>query len=313
MGESGAGHSAESRPVLHQSAQCSPLVAGFFDERTSSVQYVVTDPATKRCALIDPVLNFDENAGATATRSADALLDYVRRNGCTIEWILDTHPHADHLSAAEYLKRMTGAPTAIGEKVTEVQKLWKEIYNLPESFPADGSQWDRLFADGEHFRIGDLDVKVLHSPGHTLASVTYVVGDATFVHDTLFMPDFGTARCDFPGGDPRDLWRSIQRILALPGETRLFTGHDYKPGGRKPAWESSVAEQRAGNLHLQEAPCEDAFVSFRDKRDAQLPLPKLMLYALQVNIAGGRLPAPEPNGGRYLKFPLDALSEAAWR
>ncbi|MCF1505976.1 MBL fold metallo-hydrolase [Afifella sp. H1R] len=311
MHETRTGHFVENQPL--RGAKSSPLVAGFFDERTSSVQYVVTDPATKRCALIDPVLDFDEKSGATSTRSAEALLDYVRQNGCTVEWILDTHPHADHLSAVQYLQRMIGAPTAIGEKVIEVQKLWKEIYNLPDSFPIDGSQWDRLFADGEHFRIGDLDVEVLHSPGHTLASITYVVGDAAFVHDTLFMPDFGTARCDFPGGDARDLWRSIQRILALPAKTRLFTGHDYRPGGREPAWESTVAEQRVSNIHLQEALCENAFVSFRDERDAQLPLPKLMLHALQVNIAGGWLPDPEANGRRYLKLPLDALTEAAWR
>ncbi|MCC4300108.1 MBL fold metallo-hydrolase [Aurantimonas coralicida] len=313
MNEECAVRSIESQATSGATSRPSPLVAGFFNERTSSVQYVVTDPGTKCCALIDPVLDFDETTGTTATHSADALLDYVRRNGCTIEWILDTHPHADHLSAAGYLHRTTGSPTAIGDRIKDVQKLWREIYNLPECFPVDGSQWDKLLSDGERFRVGDLDVEVFHSPGHTLASVTYLIGDAAFVHDTVFMPDFGTARCDFPGGDARSLWRSIQRILALPDETRLFAGHDYRPGGREPAWESSVAGQKAGNVHLKEARSEAEFVSLRTARDAKLPVPELMLHALQVNIAGGRLPAPEANGKRYLKIPLDALSNAAWR
>ncbi|HET8996339.1 MAG TPA: MBL fold metallo-hydrolase [Acetobacteraceae bacterium] len=289
-----------------------PLVKGFFDKRTFSVQYVVADPDSGQCAIIDPVLDFDPNSGATATWSADALLAHVREQGYRLQWILDTHPHADHLSAAGYLKDKTGMPTAIGERVTAVQKLWQAIYNLPDSFPTDGSQWDHLFADGERFRIGTLDAKVMLSPGHTLASITYVIGDAAFIHDTLFMPDYGSARADFPGGDASVLWHSIQRILALPDATRLFTGHDYMPGGREPRWESSVGEQKAHNKHLRQARDETAFVRMRRELDAGLPMPKLLLHSLQVNIAGGRLPPPESNGRRYLKLPLDAFPTAHW-
>ena len=289
-----------------------PTVAAFFEERTFSVQYVVTDPETRRCAIIDPVLDYDEKSGAVATRSADAIFGHIAQNGYTLEWILDTHPHADHFSAAAYLKDRTGAPMATGAKVVEVQRLWKALYNLDDSFPADGSQWDRLFADGETFKIGNIPVEVVHSPGHTLASVTFVAGDAAFIHDTLFMPDGGTARTDFPGGDARALWRSIQRILSLPDTTRLFTGHDYKPNGRPPAWESTVAQQKAKNTHLLKAPNEEAYVAMRQARDKTLPMPKLILHALQVNIRGGRLPEPEANGKRYLKIPIDALPGAAW-
>jgi glyoxylase-like metal-dependent hydrolase (beta-lactamase superfamily II) len=217
-----------------------PQVEALFEHRTCSVQYVVSDPATGACALVDPVLDYDEKSGSLATTSADALLAYVAQNRLKVVWILDTHPHADHLSAAYYLKQKTGAPTGIGEKVVEVQKLWRAIYNLPDTFRADGAQWDHLFADGERFKIGSLDVQVIFSPGHTLASVTYLVGNSAFVHDTLLMPDFGTARCDFPGGNPHELWRTLQRILTLPDDTRLFVGHDYMPGGRDPAWEWSV-------------------------------------------------------------------------
>lgn len=288
-----------------------PLVKGFFDERTFSVQYVVTDPVTKKCAIVDPVLDFDEKSGAIATRNADAILDYVREQGFTVEWILDTHPHADHLSAARYLKQKTGAPTAIGQKVTDVQNLWKGIYNWPE-FPADGSQWDRRFAEGDTFSVGTIPAKVLFSPGHTLASITYVIGDAAFVHDTLFVPDSGTARADFPGGSASRLWRSIQEILALPDETRIFVGHDYQPGGREPRWESTVAEQKARNTHVSKCRSEPEFVELREARDRTLPMPKLILHALQVNMNGGRLPEPESNGKRYLKFPIDALEGATW-
>jgi glyoxylase-like metal-dependent hydrolase (beta-lactamase superfamily II) len=297
--------------ALPGGSELKPEVAGFFDPRTFSVQYVAADPETRRCAIVDPVLDFDEKSGATATWSADALLDHVHREGLAVEWILDTHPHADHLSAAGYLKDRTGAPTAIGEHVTDVQRLWRGIYNLPDTFPADGSQWDKLFADGERFRIGDLGAEVIFSPGHTLASVTYVVGDAAFVHDTVFMPDGGTARADFPGGNAGQLWHSIQRILALPDDTRLFTGHDYQPGGRKPAWESTVAQQKAGNSHVR-GQDEDSFVKLRTERDRTMPLPKLILQSLQVNIRGGRLPDPEGNDRRYLKIPLDALGQAPW-
>lgn len=289
-----------------------PIVTGFFEDSTSSIQYVVADPETKRCAIIDPVLDFDSKSGATATHSADALLEFVRREGYMPEWILDTHPHADHFSAAGYLKGKIGVPIAIGEKIVEVQTLWKRLYNLPDSFRTDGSQWDRLFADGERFKIGNLDVEVLFAPGHTLASIAYVVGNAAFIHDTMFMPDGGTARADFPGGNARALWRSIQRLLALPNDTRLFTGHDYMPGGRKPIWESTVAQQKRENIHLTKVNSEDEFVAVRNAVDRDLPMPKLILHSLQVNIRGGRLPEPENNGKRYLKIPLDALEGAPW-
>ena len=288
----------------------SPSVAGFYDPRTFSVQYIVSDPTTGQCAVIDPVLDFDEKSGATATHHADELLAYVRERGLDVQWVLDTHPHADHFSAAHYLSEQTGAPTAIGGYVTDVQKLWKGIYNWPE-FPADGRQWNQLFRAGDEFSIGNLGGRVLFSPGHTLASITYVIGDAAFVHDTLFQPDFGTARADFPGGDAHQLWRSIQDILALPDKTRVFTGHDYMPGGREPEWESTVGEQKRDNPHLSGI-TENDYVALRNTRDSELPMPKLILHALQVNTRGGRLPEPESNGRRYLKIPLDTLEGAAW-
>ena len=294
---------------MQQTILVKPDVKGFYESRTGSIQYVVSDPTTGRSAIIDPVLDFDEKSGATATRSADMILDYVHKNNLTVEWILDTHPHADHFSAAGYLSEKTGAPTGIGEHVVRVQALWKRIYNSP-AFPADGSQWNRLFKDGERFRIGQLDAEVIFSPGHTLASITYIIGDAAFIHDTIFMPDSGTARADFPGGSASVLWKSIQRILGLPDETRLFTGHDYCPGGREARWESTVAGQKRSNPHLANKN-EAEFVALRNARDKTLPMPKLILLALQVNIVGGRLPDPEANGTRYLKFPLNALAGAA--
>ena len=284
-----------------------PEVLGFYDEQTSSVQYLIADPATKSCVIVDPVLDFDPKSGATATRSADAMLAELNRRGLSLQWILDTHPHADHFSAASYLKDATGAPTAIGEHVVAVQRLWQKLYNLP-GLSTDGRQWDHLFKDGETFSVGSLPGSILFSPGHTLASITYVIGDSAFIHDTLFMPDSGSARADFPGGDARALWRSIQRILALPGTTRLFTGHDYKPSGREARWESTVAEQKARNEHVR-GQDENSFVKVRTERDDSLPMPKLILAALQVNIAGGRLPGPEDNGRRYLKIPLDAFDK----
>jgi len=287
-----------------------PEVEAFYDPLTFSVQYVVSDPSSGQCAIIDPVLDFDEKSGATATRNADAVLAYIARRKLDVAWILDTHPHADHFSAAHYLKQKTWAPTAIGARVVDVQRLWKEIYHWP-TLPADGSQWDRLFSHADTFRIGSLDARVMFSPGHTLASITYVIGDAAFVHDTLFMPDSGTARADFPGGDARVLWRSIQGILSLPDATRLFTGHDYQPGGREPRWVSTVGAQKCCNAHVT-GQNEASFVALREARDRTLPMPRLILHALQVNINGGRLPAPEDNGRRYLKFPLDALEGAAW-
>lgn len=295
-------------------SQGTPIVAGFFEKRTSSVQYVVSDPETKKCAIIDPVLDFDPNSGATATHSADELLDHIKQEKYQLQWILDTHPHADHFSAAGYLKDKTGVPTGIGEKVTEVQKLWKDIYNFGDAFPSDGSQWDKLFRDGERFKIGNMSVEVMLTKGHTLASIAFLVGDAAFIHDTIFMPDGGTARADFLGGSARVLWNSIQRIMALPDSTRLFTGHDYCPAGRKsPLWESTVAQQRAENIHLTKAKTADAFVKLREERDRELPMPRLILHSLQVNIRGGRLPEPEGNGKRYLKICLDALEGAPWK
>jgi len=288
-----------------------PEVTGFYDKRTGSIQYVVADPAAKVCAIIDPVHDYDEKSGSTATHHADRMLSFIAGKGYDVAWILDTHPHADHFSAADYLKSKTGAPTAIGARVKDVQKLWKDIYNFSD-FATDGSQWDRLFENGDSFAIGDIPVRVMFSPGHTLASITYVAGDAAFVHDTLFMPDSGTARADFPGGDAATLWRSIQAILALPDETRIFTGHDYQPGGREALWESTVAEQKAKNIHISRYRTEAEFVEARNARDRTLPMPKLILHALQINTNGGRLPMPEANGRRYLKIPLDRLGGAAW-
>ena len=284
----------------------SPVVKSFWDEPTGSWQYVFHDPATMRGAIVDPVWNFDPRAGATTTHDADRILDYVRETGIEIVWILDTHPHADHFSAAPYLKEKLGAPTGIGEHVVKVQKLWQDIYNLPD-LATDGSQWDRLFADGDTFSVGEIPVRVMFSPGHTLASVTYVAGDAAFVHDTLMVPDSGSSRADFPGGDAAVLYRSIQRILALPEDTRLFVGHDYAPNGRAPACEATVAEHQRHNIHLKDDPSEADFVRVRTERDQTLPLPKLMLAALQINIRGGRKPEPEANGRAYLKIPLDCF------
>jgi glyoxylase-like metal-dependent hydrolase (beta-lactamase superfamily II) len=289
-----------------------PVVTGFYDETTGSVQYVVVDTVTRSCAIIDPALDFDPTSGATRTTSVDRLLRHIEAEGLILEWILDTHPHADHFSAAGYLKDVTGAPTGIGERVTEVQKIWKKLYNLPDAFPTDGSQWDHLFAEGERFAVGAMEASVLLSPGHTLCSITYLMGNAAFVHDTLFMPDSGTARADFPGGDARQLWQSIQRILQLPDDTRLFTGHDYRPNSRAARWESTVAEQKAQNQHLKDWD-EAKFVTSRMERDRSLPLPNLMLSALQVNIGGGRLPPPEHNGRSYLKIPLNAFSQGSHR
>ncbi|MFC5507712.1 bifunctional sulfur transferase/dioxygenase Blh [Bosea massiliensis] len=287
-----------------------PRVKGFHDARTGSIQYVVWDPATHCCAIIDPVHDFDEKSGATRTTHADAILAFVAEQGLTVEWILDTHPHADHFSAAQYLKQKTGAPMAIGARVTEIQTLWRRLYNWP-ALETDGSQWDRLFEAGDRFKLGSLAGRVLFSPGHTLASVTYVIGDAAFVHDTIFMPDSGTARADFPGGSAKALWASIQDILALLDDTRLFTGHDYEPNGRHARWESTVGEQKASNGHLVDM-TQERFIALREARDATLPMPKLILPSLQINLRGGRLPEPENDGRRYLKIPLNALPGAVW-
>jgi glyoxylase-like metal-dependent hydrolase (beta-lactamase superfamily II) len=285
-----------------------PNVKGFHDAKTGSIQYVVSCPETKDAVIIDPVWDFDEKAARTCTTNADEILHYVRDTSLNVVWILDTHPHADHFSATPFLKSKLGAPTAIGEHVVKVQKLWQKIYNLGQGFPTDGSQWDRLFKDGETFEIGKLSARVMFSPGHTLASVTYVIGDAAFVHDTLMMPDSGTSRADFPGGNAADLYQSIGRILALPEDTRIFVGHDYGRGGRKPAWESTIWEERETNIHLRGGISQAEFVRIRETRDAELELPHLMLYALQVNIRGGRLPEPDSNEVSYLKIPLNQFA-----
>lgn len=272
------------------------------------MQYVLVDEPSALCAIIDPVLDFDRKKCSISTESADGILAFVSARNLSIAWLIDTHPHADHLSAAGYLHDLTGAPTATGERVVEVQKIWRDIYQLPESFPTDGSQWDRLLGDGEVVWMGDLGIEAMHSPGHTLSSISLIAGDAAFVHDTVFMPDAGTARADFPGGDAGALWDSVQRILSLPDETSLYTGHDYRPGGRPPLCRSTVAEQRTGNKHLiASRGSKERFVEMRTRRDQELPLPELMLHALQVNIDGGRLPPTDCKGRSHLRLPLNAF------
>lgn len=283
-----------------------PDVTAFYHEPTGSVAYIAADGATGRAAIIDPLLDFDEKAGHVSTEFADAMLRAVHDRGLTIDWILDTHPHADHFSAAHYLKEKLGAPTAIGARVVEVQEIWKRIYNLPD-FSADGSQWDRLFAHADILSIGSIEGRVIHSPGHTLASITFLFGDAAFVHDTIFQPDSGSARCDFPGGSASALYDSVNAILSLPDATRLYCGHDYRPNGRPAQWETTVAEQKRSNIHFRNAPSRDDYVAMREARDKTLPMPRLILHALQVNMRGGRLPEPEANGRVYLKFPVGAL------
>ncbi len=284
----------------------SPEVVGFFDDKTFSVQYVCIDTATDRCAIIDPVLDYDEKSASTGTASADAILELVRDRGLSVDWILDTHPHADHVMASAHLKERTGAPNAIGALVPEIAKIWADLYNLPNAFDPD-RDFDRLFADGDSFALGGLDVRVMLHPGHTLGSISYVIGDAAFVHDTLMHVDSGTSRADFPGGSSKDLWDSLQSILSLPDDTRLFVGHDYPPvGDRKdPAWEATVARHKAANKHLGGGTTEAAFRKLRDDRDATLKLPDRMLYALQVNLRGGRLATPEADGHSYFKIPAN--------
>lgn len=283
----------------------SPQVTGFYDPDTGSIQYVVTDPGSGKAAIIDPVWNFDPRSARTDTRSADEILQHVSARGISVDWILDTHPHADHFTAGAYLKGKLGAPHAIGEKVRDVAALWRGYYNAPKSFDVDRA-YDRLFADGDTFQIGALPVRVMLSPGHTLASITYLVGDdGAFIHDTLMMPDSGSARADFPGGDAATLYRSIQTILALPSQTRLFVGHDYGKDGRAPQWEATVAEHRVSNIHVKDGISEAEYVKMRTGRDRTLPLPDRMLHALQVNLRGGRLPEPEDDGHSYFRIPAN--------
>jgi glyoxylase-like metal-dependent hydrolase (beta-lactamase superfamily II) len=284
----------------------SPEVWGLYEADTGSIQYVCACPRTRKAALIDVVLNFDPASARTSTAAAQAVLDLVARQGLEVEWVLDTHPHADHMMASAWLREKTGAPNAIGTKVAEIAELWRGIYNMPDAFDVQGA-FDRLLADGDALRIGELEAQVWLSPGHTLGSISYVVGDAAFVHDTLMYPDSGSSRADFPGACVHQLWDSLQRILALPAETRLFVGHDYCKGGREPMWEATVAEHRGRNVHLKDGTTKDEFVRIRTERDRGLSLPARMLAALQVNLRGGRLPEPEADGGRYLKIPLNKL------
>jgi glyoxylase-like metal-dependent hydrolase (beta-lactamase superfamily II) len=285
-----------------------PVVKSFFDEDTFTVSHVVRDPGSSACAIIDSVLDFDPASGRTTRTSADALIRYVRSEGLEVQWLLETHAHADHLSAAPYLQEQLGGQLAIGHEILRVQEVFGKIFNEGTEFRRDGSQFDQLFDDGDRFRIGGLNATVLHVPGHTPACLAYVIGDAVFPGDTMFMPDYGTARCDFPGGDARTLYRSIHRLTALPDEARVFLCHDYKASGRDEfAWETTIGAQRTGNVHVRDGVTEDEFVAMRTQRDATLAMPRLILPSVQVNMNGGRPPEPEANGTRYLKIPLNVL------
>ena len=286
----------------------SPQVTAFFDQPTNTVTYLVTDPVSGATAIIDSILNYDPASGRTSTTSADLLLAHIEQESLDVVWILETHAHADHLSAAQYLKSKTSAKYGIGCHISEVQSAFKAVFNLGDSLVTDGSQFDQLFEDGEELPLGEMSIRVMHTPGHTSACITYVIGDAAFVGDTLFMPDYGTARVDFPGGDAATLYQSIQKIFGLPDNTRLFMCHDYKaPGRDEYAWQSSVQDERDNNVHIHSGVSEQEFVAFRTKRDAGLSMPKLILPSIQVNIRAGQLPEPEDNGIAYLKIPLDAL------
>lgn len=281
-----------------------PQIQAFFDEPTYTVTYLVGDPRTGQAAVIDPVLDYDHRSGQAGHTSADGVLDAAREAGWTIAWVLETHAHADHLTAAPYIKEQTGCSVAIGQYICDVQHIFSGVFNL-DDVSGDGREFDRLLQDGDTLNIGELEVQVMHTPGHTPACVAYRIGDAAFVGDTLFMPDYGTARADFPGGDARTLYRSIRRLLDLPPETRLFLCHDYKAPGRDHyAWETTVADQRAHNIHVHDGVTEDEFVAMRQKRDATLAAPVLLLPAIQVNIRAGHFPEPESNGLRYLKIPV---------
>jgi glyoxylase-like metal-dependent hydrolase (beta-lactamase superfamily II) len=285
-----------------------PQVKGFFDEPTFTASYVVSDPATKRAAIIDSVWNFDQPSGRTSFGSADAMIAYVREKGLTVDWILETHAHADHLSAAPYLQQELGGKTAIGREIVTVQGVFGKIFNEGAKFARDGSQFDRLLADGDTLMIGDIPLIALHVPGHTPADMAYVIGDAAFVGDTMFMPDYGSARADFPGGDARNLYRSVKRLMKLPDQTRVFLCHDYQaPNRDEYVWETTMLAERIGNVHLHEGVSEDDFVEMRTQRDATLSMPRLILPSLQVNMRGGHLPEPDDNGVSYLKLPVNLL------
>jgi glyoxylase-like metal-dependent hydrolase (beta-lactamase superfamily II) len=285
-----------------------PFVKGFFDKRSNTVSYIVQDPNSSSCAVIDSVLDFDYAAGRMTYDSADELIRYIRENSLTLEWLIETHVHADHLSAAPYIQQeLNTGLIGIGEQIVEIQDVFRKVFNEGTEFERDGSQFDRLFHDEDTYRIGNLDVRVMHTPGHTPACMTHVVGDAAFVGDTLFMPDGGTARADFPGGDARTLYKSIQRVLSLPDDTRLFICHDYGPNGRDIKWETSVGEEKQHNIHVGVGKSVDEFVELREARDKTLSMPSLIIPALQVNMRAGKLPKADDDGNRYLKVPVNML------
>jgi glyoxylase-like metal-dependent hydrolase (beta-lactamase superfamily II) len=285
-----------------------PQVKGFFDEATFTISYVVADPDTKRCAIIDSLLDFDQASGRTGTSSADRLIGHVREHSLTCEWIIDTHVHADHLTAAPYIQQQLGGRTAIGDHISAVQHVFKAIFNEDKSFHTDGRQFNHLFKDGETYRIGNLQGRAIHTPGHTPACMSHLIGDALFVGDTIFMPDFGTARCDFPGGDAGTLFDSIQKLFALPDETRVFLCHDYKAPGRDEfVWETTIGDEKAANIHVRTGTAREDFIAMRTARDATLAMPKLILPSVQINMRAGEMPPPEDNGQRYMKLPINAL------
>ncbi len=284
-----------------------PDVAGFFDAQTSTVSYVVRDPATSACAVVDAVMDIDYAAGRISYHSADRLIDFIRANALVVEWLIETHAHADHLSGSPYIQSKLGGKIGIGENIKIVQEVFGKVFNEGTQFRRDGSQFDRLFRDGETYSIGTMTAQAMLTPGHTPACMTHVIGDAAFVGDTLFMPDGGTARADFPGGDARTLFRSIRKLLELPAEMRLFMCHDYGPNGRAIKWETTVAEERAHNIHVRDGVSEDEFVALREARDKTLPMPRLIIPSLQVNIRAGHLPEPDSGGHRFLKVPVDTL------
>lgn len=291
-------------------ATLQPSVEAFFHEPTSTYSYVVADPSSQAAAVIDPVLDYDSSSGRTSTRSAQRIVDFVREAGLRVEWILETHAHADHLSAAQFLKAELDAPIGIGAGIRRVQATFKEIFNLASAFSADGSQFDRLFEEHERFSIGDLEARVIATPGHTNDSISYVVGDSVFIGDTMFSPDYGTARADFPGGDAGKLYRSIRQLLAMPEATKLYLCHDYPPDDRAPRCMTTVGEQKRANVHVHDGVAEDEFVRMREQRDATLAMPKLIIPSIQVNIRAGAMPEPECNGVSYLKVPVDVLGRA---
>jgi glyoxylase-like metal-dependent hydrolase (beta-lactamase superfamily II) len=293
--------------MSQNAATIAPDVKAFFDHDSNTVSYVVTDPATKNAAIIDSVLDFDYASGTISYDHADMIIDYVTTQNLDVEWLIETHVHADHLSAAPYIQQKLGGKIGISDRISEVQTVFGKMFNAGTEFERDGSQFDQLFADGDRYKIGQLDGVAIATPGHTPACMVHLIGDAVFVGDTLFMPDGGTARADFPGGDARTLYQSIQKILALPDETRMFVCHDYAPNGREFLWETTVGAQRANNIHVGHNASEDSFVEMREKRDATLAMPRLIMPSIQVNMRAGHMPAAEENGATYLKVPIQGL------